>query len=167
MTAASSEDTRKQLNQIYHPLDEQTQKLAAALKNRLGMKFTRGFYNGHYHRDAAGKYRKDAYPIPVISVMGLCDIEIDFDGVTVTSKLSREQLTETNWSVFADVPFEVYGVKEYLWDFGTHRDIEEMQRRALSSPESEFFISFSLPPQAQADQVIWCAESICQNRFYY
>ena len=94
----TAKNARVGLNQFYKPLNDQMRALLPLLKDWHGMKITCGWFNGHYHKDAAGEYQKDVYPIPVISVMGLCDIEIDFDGTTVTAKLSREHLEETDWS---------------------------------------------------------------------
>ena len=167
MAAVSPKNSRENLNQLYSLLDDQMWALLPLLRDWHGMKITYGYYNGHYHKDAAGEYQKDVYPIPVISVMGLCDIEIDFDGTTVTAKLSREQLEETDWSDWAGIPFEVYGFEDYLLDFGTGQNAKEMRRRALASLEKEFFISFFLPPAAQTDQVMCCLESIYRKQFYY
>ena len=66
--------------------DEKLHELIAKLtKLHGGFKVTSGFYNGHYHKNAAGLYQADTYPIPVISVMGLCDLEIDLADVDYVS----------------------------------------------------------------------------------
>ncbi|MDE5597728.1 MAG: hypothetical protein K2J04_07840 [Lachnospiraceae bacterium] len=49
------------------------------------------WYNGHYHRNEAGEWSRESYTIPVISVNGLCDIEIQFDKVSVSTKLKRDR----------------------------------------------------------------------------
>lgn len=92
------ESTRELLNQIYRPLDEKASRLGMCLsKTHGGFKLSNGFYNGHYHKTAEGECREDKYPIPVISVLGLADIEVDVDGLTVTAKLSKKQIAGLDW----------------------------------------------------------------------
>ncbi len=158
---------REELNQLYKPLDDQMRALLSLLKEWHGEKVTYGWFNSHYHKNAAGEYQKDIYPIPVISVRGLCDIEIDFDGITVTTKLSKEQIQKTDWTAFSGVPFELYGVEDYLKDYGTERAIQALSNRVRLSSEKEFFISFSLSRHIQADQVISFIKMVRDKQFYY
>ena len=138
-------NNREELNQLYSPLDDQMRTLFSLLTGWHGRQVTHGWFNGHYHRDAAGTYQKDVYPIPVISIMGLCDIEIDMDGITITSKLSKEQLQAMDWSNLKGAPFEVYGAEDYLTDYGTEQDAQELLSRVVHSSEKEFFVSFCFP----------------------
>lgn len=49
--------TRNLFNKLYKPLDEKPYELIAKLtKLHGGFKVTSGFYNGHYHKNAAGLY---------------------------------------------------------------------------------------------------------------
>jgi len=163
------DNTRVILNQIYRPLDEKVHELISKLaKLHGGFKVTSGFYNGHYHKNNAGLYQADAYPIPVISVMGLCDIEIDFDGITVTTKLSKDQITAFDWNTFgADAHFEVYGAEDYLRDYGNERSIDEINGNVLSSVEKEFFVSFSLPMSTNGEEIMRFLRTLQKNHFYY
>ena len=89
-------------------MDERAHEYIAEMtKLHGGFKIQSGFYNGHYHRNTEGNYQPDSYPIPVISVKGLCDIEIDFDGNSITSKLSKEQIISFDWNLLGEVRFEV------------------------------------------------------------
>ena len=74
------EDMRRMLNEAYLPLHTQARALEDALTGWHGHRITHGFFNGHYHKAADGQFQMDVYPIPVISVMGLCDIEMLFRG---------------------------------------------------------------------------------------
>ena len=162
------DNTRVILNQIYRPLDEKVHELIAKLtKLHGGFKVTSGFYNGHYHKNAAGLYQADIYPIPVISVMGLCDIEIDFDCITVTTKLSKEQIAEFDWNTLGDVRFEVYGVEDYLSDYGNEQVAGQIKNNILSSDEKEFFISFSLPSGTNGEEIMRFLRTLQKNHFYY
>ncbi|MEL3911792.1 hypothetical protein [Treponema pedis] len=161
-------NTRDVLNQIYQPLNEKRIELRTKLAEAFnGLKITDGFYNGHYHRNSAGQYQADSYPIPVISIMGLCDIEIDFDGITVTTKLSKNRIESFNWNNLQDVCFEVYGAEDYLTDYGNNRTIDDIKGKVLSSIEKEFFISFSLSVDSITEKVINLLNTLQQKYFYY
>ena len=161
------EDMRRMLNEAYLPLHTQARALVDALTGWHGHRITHGFFNGHYHKAADGQFQMDVYPIPVISVMGLCDIEIDFDGITVTAKLSKAQVEAMDWARFEGAHFEVYGVEDYLLDMGTEQDMEALVRQARDCSEKEVFVSFSFPLTAAINDMIHFLEFIYSNRFYY
>lgn len=163
-----AENTRESLNQLYRPLDEKLHELIAKLsKLHGGFAVTSGFYNGHYHKNVDGLYQADAYPIPVISVMGLCDIEIDFDGITVTTKLSKDQITAFDWNTLGDACFEVYGVEDYLSDYGNEQVAGQIEDNLLSNDEKEFFVSFSLPSAIGGEEIMRFLRTLQKNHFYY
>lgn len=162
------ENIRKSLNQLYRPMDEKLNELIAKLtKLHGGFQVTSGFYNGHYHQNAAGLYQADAYPIPVISVMGLCDIEIDFDGITITTKLSKDQITAFDWNTLGDAHFEVYGVENYLRDYGNEQIAGQIKNNILSADEEEFFVSFSRPLNTGGEEIVRFLRTLQKNDFYY
>lgn len=162
------EDVRNQLNMLYRPLDHKARKLTAKLvKLHGGFRVTLGFYNGHYHKDAKGNFQEDAYPIPVISVKGLCDIEIDIDSITFTAKLQKDQLLSLAWSELNGTRFEVYGVEDYLCDYGNDQELSQINHRILSSKEAEFFVSFLFPPDQSGDDAIGFLKQLHRLGFYY
>jgi len=59
----------------------------------------------------------NVYPIPVISVQDLCDIEIDLDNVCISTKLSKQNALSFNCDKVAHLEFEVFGVEDYLADY--------------------------------------------------
>ena len=73
------------LESIYSPLEEKRKELMQLLAKQYPA-ITWGWYSGHYHRTAEGWVR-ESYPIPVITIKGLCDIELSFREMTVTAKL--------------------------------------------------------------------------------
>ncbi len=115
--------SRNDLNSLYRPLDQKAREfIANFVKLHGGFRVTSGFFNGHFHKNEAGNYQEDVYPIPVISVMGLCNIEIDFDAITFTTKLKKGQIADFDWRKLGGVPFEVYGVEDYLSDYGSSQN---------------------------------------------
>lgn len=161
-----SENTRDLLNRLYASLYRKMLAFVAAATQKES-KVTSGFYNGHYHKSPAGQYEIDEYPIPVVSLMGLCDIEIDFDGTTITAKLSKDQVLSFDWTVLRDCPFEIYGVEEYLTDYGNAQTVDQIGNNIRNSDETEFFVTFSMPKSADADAVIRFCEQLQAYGFYY
>ena len=162
------EGMREQLNRLYRPLDERAHVYIAEMtKLHGGFKIQSGFYNGHYHRNTEGNYQPDAYPIPVISVKGLCDIEIDFDGNSITSKLSKEQIISFDWNLLREVRFEVYGVNDFLRDYGDDQSTCEISKSVQNSEENEFFISIFIPVNESGESVLKLLRKIKSMGFCY
>jgi len=79
---------KQRLNEIYYPLDLKQAELDALFRGDFRLES--GWYNGHYHKNETGNWCRESYPIPVIGVKGLCDIEIPFDKISVSTKLKRD-----------------------------------------------------------------------------
>lgn len=132
------------LNDLYTPLVRKCHNLHKALSHQ-GFPVTLGFFNGHYRRTESG-YRMDVFPIPEVTVTGLCDIEIGFDGISVSSKLTREAALRYDYSKLTDYTFEAFGVVDYLNDFYLPGDsLELFFSRIQGSHESEIGFSFHFP----------------------
>lgn len=162
------ESVREQLNHLYRKLDEKAHVYISEM-TRLhgGFKIESGFYNGHYHKNAEGNYQMDSYPIPVISIKGLCDIEIDFDRISITSKLSKEQAVSFDWNTLGNTEFEVYGVDDFLQDYGDNQTVGEIGKTVQDSLEKEFFISLYLPFSEGVEDVMQLLRKLQKNMFYY
>lgn len=160
--------SRNDLNSLYRPLDQKAREfIANFVKLHGGFRVTSGFFNGHFHKNEAGNYQEDAYPIPVISVMGLCDIEIDFDAITFTTKLKKGQIADFDWRKLGGVPFEVYGVEDYLSDYGSSQNSAQIKDGVSGSKETEFFVSFSFPIETDGEQAFRFLRTLQKYGFYY
>lgn len=159
---------REELNGFYKPLCNKMNDISALLKAHFAeYTATHGFFNGHYHKSQNGEYAMDFYPIPVISVMGLCDIELDYDSVTVTTKCTKNQTLEFEHTKLYGYHFEVYGVNDYLRDYGDESNTADFKELIKNSPENEFFYSFILSPNISASGVIDLLKTIQCCKFYY
>ena len=157
---------RTLLNSYYVPLEQRRKQMQAALAAKFTI--TVGWFNGHYRRDETGEYGMDCFPIPEITVTGLCDIELHFDMVNVTTKLRREDALTCVFTPFADMTFEAYGVEDYLLDFRTERvSVEDMRRNILRSNEKEVFFSFSFDTGVTEDTLIEFVQLLNNSGFYY
>lgn len=103
------------LNKLYEPLHKYKTALIKKLTN-LNFKIEWGYYALHSFRHN-NSYVEEYYPIPVITIEGICDIGIDVNWIFIEGKLARRRAIEFNFSLLKDYNFEVYGINDYLTDF--------------------------------------------------
>ena len=153
---------RSQLNEIYKNLDVKAQELGKLLQCAYG------FYNGHYHKNTVRNYEMDYFPIPVISVKGLCDVEIDLNQISITTKLTRNKVLSYDFEKVKSYNFEVYGVENYLEDFYAVGDtISGMIEKIKESKEESVFFSFYFPFEVSANIVSEFVNFIGKEGFFY
>ena len=153
---------RNQLNEVYKKLDQKARAISKLLNSDFG------YFNGHYNKNAHGDYEMDYCPIPVISLKGVCDIEIDLNQISVTTKLSRENAISYEFEKLKSFSFEVYGVENYLDDFYAAGDtISNMKERIKSSKEKSVFFSFCFPFDVAVSVVCEFISFIEKESFFY
>ena len=153
---------RKQLNEIYKKLDDKAQDINKLLHGVLG------YYNGHYHKNTAGNYERDYFPIPVISVKGLCDVEIELNQISITTKLTRKKAISYNFEKVKSYHFEAYGVENYLDDFYFEGNtISSMIEKIKASKEENVFFSFYFPLEVSAGIVSEFVNFIGKEGYFY
>lgn len=163
---ATDEKTINLLNGIYRPLHERATALSKLLREK-GLDARLGWYNMHYRGTGGGEYAPDYFPIPVISIAGLCDVEFNIDTVNVTAKLTRKDSLEKNIDGIG-VSYEAYGVNDYLNDFRNAETTTEQMRRAIAqSDEKEVFFGFLLPHDIKADVIAEFIERLRLLGFFY
>ena len=156
-----------ELNTVYCRLEMKKAEIVHALLHKE-LKLDSGWYNGHYHRDEAGEWSRESYPIPVIGVNGLCDIEIQFDTVSVSTKLKRDTALAYSFEKFAECEFEVYGVEDYLADFyHKGQTVKEMKDNIRTCSEAEIGFSFVFPFDIDGKQIFEFVQLISQEGFFY
>ncbi len=157
----------KKLNQLYCQLSLKCAELTSGLTHR-NFSVETGWYNGHYKKDEDGQYQMAYYPIPVISVNGVCDIEIDFEEIIVTSKLKREKAIQYAFLSFSKIPFEAYGAENYLEDYYlTGMTIEQMHENISRSSEKEIGFNFIFKPEVTGNELFEFAKLLRREGFYY
>ena len=160
---------RDELNAIYRELENRMHKIVAPFTSlHKGFDFSCGYYSGHYHKNAEGKYVMDFFPIPVVTVKGLCDIEIDLDKVSVSTKLKREVAVNYSYEKLSDYKFEAYGVDGYLDDFYVKGNAyAEFVENIASSKEEEIGFSFLFSREADAEVIYKCVKFLRKEGFFY
>ena len=160
---------RDELNEIYRELENRMHRITALFSSlHKGFDFSCGYYNGHYHKNAEGKYVMDFFPIPVVTVKGLCDIEIDLDKVSISTKLRREVALNYSYEKLAAYEFEAYGVDEYLDDFYVKgNSYSELVGNIAKSNEKEIGFSFLFSEDVGAEEIYKCVKFLRNDGFFY
>lgn len=155
---------RKYLNEIYEKLDTKAKSLISFIGKDFS--YSMGYYNGHYSKNEQGEYELEYFPIPVISLNGCCDIEVEPEGVTVSSKLKRERALSMDYTKLLAYHFEAYGVLDYLSDYYVRGcTIEELICNLKSSEEKEIGYSFIF--DYDSDEKIYELVSLLQENGFY
>lgn len=157
---------RDQLNQYYRPLHLQAQELHAILTQFLDYPIQMGWFNGHYTIDDHGGLKMDYYPIPVISIMGLCDLELDQNQINLTSKLSRQQALNFDYSLLTSWPYTVYPVEDFLLTLDASNP-DRLRTAIQANPEDEFAVSICLPSDIVPEDLISFLTQLDDWGFYY
>ncbi len=133
---------REDLNCFYKVLDSKAKEICLNLKNK-DIPYSMGYFNGHYTKNETGEYEQDYFPIPVISIEGLCEIEMNWDGVSISTKLSRNDSISFHYDDLSQYEFEAYGVIDYLNDFYVKGyTIQQFIQNVEKSNELEIGFSF-------------------------
>ena len=153
---------RIELNEIYKKLDEKAREISELLH------CTFGYYNGHYHRNTSGHYDMDYFPIPVVTVKDICDIEVDLTQISITAKLTRDKALSYDFDQLGAYSFEAFGVENYLDDFYVAEDtIDTMIDKIMKSKEENIFFSFCFPYEENSDTIYNFVNFIQKEGFFY
>ena len=160
---------REDLNEIYKKLESKMHDITALLTSlHNGFDFTCGYFNGHYHKDANGKYVMDYFPIPVITVNGLCDIEIDLEKISISTKVKRETALKYEYEKLSEYVFEAYGVEGYLDDFYVEGNTyAELVNNIENSKEKEIGFSFMFSGDVGVEEVYKAVKFLRREGFVY
>ncbi|MDE7438897.1 MAG: hypothetical protein K2N23_00045 [Clostridia bacterium] len=158
---------KEQLNGFYKNLDGKAEQIKDVLVKN-GFKAEKKYYNGHYNKDASGNYVMDYYPIPVIEVEGLCDIEIVGIHINISTKTSIKNAIQLNYENLSEYYYEVYGVVDYLSDYyRSGEDIVKLYKNLEACKETEIGFGFSFVNNTTADKILSVAVVLKENGFYY
>lgn len=89
-----------------------------------------GYFNYRYYKDN-NSYDLEYYPIPVISILNICDIEIDFDQIRFVCKIKHYQA----------LSYDYYELNEYEFDL---YELDNQGSKLYKSGESTDGLSFLL-----------------------
>lgn len=155
-----------ELNAAYYRLEMKQAEIVFALSHRM-FELESGWYNGHYHKSDNGNWLRESYPIPVVGVKGFCDIEIQFDQISVSTKMKRNIALGYSFEKFAGYEFEAYGVEDYLADFyHAGQTIQKMKDNICTCEEKEIGFSFVFPFDVEGKQILEFIKLLRCEGFY-
>lgn len=162
-----SKELLDQMQEAYRHLEQKYLQMWSGLNHRI-FTLDGGWFNGHYERAEGGGWVAQAYPIPVISVKGCCDVEIGFDRITVSAKRKRADALSYSYEKVKDYEFEAYGVDNYLQDFyRPGQTIADMKEAIEKSEEKEIGFSFTLAWETNQEQIYEFVKPLRREGFYY
>lgn len=157
----------KEINSAYYHLEMKQAEINHTLFHRI-FELESGWYNGHYNKNDAGEWHRESYPIPITSVKGFCDIEIQFDKITVSTKLKKDAALTYSFEKFSEYEFEAYGVEDYLADFYHEgQTLQEMKENICACNEAEIGFSFVFPFGVEGKQIFEFVKLLRREGFYY
>ena len=157
----------KGINATYYRLEIKQAEIIHALCHRI-FELESGWYNGHYHKGEDGNWFRDSYPIPVIGIKGICDIEIQFDKISISTKLKRDMALTYSFEKFSGYEFEAYGVEDYLADFyHAGQTVQEMKDNIHACDETEIGFSFVFPFDVEGKQIFEFVKLLRREGFFY
>ena len=160
-------EKRENLNKLYYPIHTRASEILKCFQFQ-DFEPVLGWYNFHFSKDENGEYQPDYFPMPVINLKGCCDIEIGFEQITVSAKLRREKALSYSFDDVKDVPFEAYGVEDYLADYyNSDMTIEQLYENIKNSAESEIGFSFVFGYDVDKDILLDHAKLLRSKGFYY
>lgn len=155
------------LNEAYSRLEAKHNEIIRAVAHRI-VEIESGWYNGHYQKNSDGKWVRDAYPIPVITIKGLCDIEIQFDRISISAKLKRDAALAYSFDKLMEYEFEAYGVEDYISDYyHPSQTVQELKNNIKTSGETEIGFSFAFPFEVDGKLIFEFVKLLRQEGFYY
>ena len=80
---------KSELNAFYRELEHRANLVLGQWVTLRSRPAELRYYSGHYTKNSVGIYEADAFPIPVLSIKGLCDVEFHIDQIQVTTKLKK------------------------------------------------------------------------------
>ena len=157
----------KEINAAYYRLEMKQAEITHAPYHRI-FELESGWYNGHNHKGEDGNWLRESYPIPVIGVKGFCDIEIQYDRISISTKLKRDVALSYSFEKFSGYEFEAYGVEDYLTDFyHAGQTVHEMKDNIHACDEKEIGFSFAFPFDIEGKQIFEFVKLLRREGFFY
>jgi hypothetical protein len=160
---------KNELNNIYKKLETKSNELSSPFKKiHKVFDYKVAYFSGHYSKNENGSYEMDYFPIPVITIVNYCDIEIGLNGISLSTKLKRTDALNFDYQKLKDYQFEVYGVTDYLSDYYTEGNtIEDLVKNIQLSQEHEIGFSFKFDEAIQAEDLYKFVLLIRKKGFFY
>lgn len=162
-----SKESLDEINRVYYELEMNCIRIFRALFHRI-FEIEFGWYNGYYRKEDDGNRSSNFYPIPVISVRGICDIEIQFDEIIIETKLRRAAALAYSYEKLKAFSFEARGAEDPMSDYYHEgQTIQDLKKSITEGDETEILFSFSFPFNADEKEIFEFVKLLRREHFYY
>lgn len=162
-----SDNTLQDISKAYCVMQDIFTNILKALFP-MKLEINSGWFTGHLHKVKGGQWQTEPYPIPVVRVPGVCDIEIDFDGIMVCTKLGRTQALNYSFEKFKTYTFEIYSMDEHLTDFyRSDQPLYVLHESITDSKVAEVAIVFSFPLDVVPKELLELSGLLWNEGFSY
>ena len=169
------------LNEFYKVLTEKAQSLMKALMPLVDsdLLMSMSYLIKHYIRnmykrkeatpDNAAQYTEDNYPIPVIRLSDLCEVEIYTDVISVFTRLKSADVKKLDFSRLEGYTFEVYGYGGgRLIDFSDGKaTLQETQKNILNSNTEVADFYFDIPFDCDESEILTLVTLLRNESFFF
>ena len=169
------------LNEFYTALTAKAQSLMKSLMPLVDstLLMSMSYVIKHYIRnmykhkeptpDNAARYSEDNYPIPVIRLSDLCEVEIYTDVISVFTRLKYDQVKKLDFSRLAGYDFEVYGYDSgQLIDFSDgDATVQETKDNILNSSTEVADFYFDFPFDCGEDEILKLTTLLHDEGFFF
>lgn len=92
------------------------------------------------------EYNKESYPLPVVSVSGLCEIVLNEYEIDINTKISKSNLLKINFDGFKNYDFDIYPTSDYFNDlYEKGMSNKEVIEKIKKSNYKNFGLTFIVP----------------------
>jgi len=103
--------------------------------------------------------------LPVITVEGVCRVEVSVDGAGVLARMKKEDALAFDFSGVDGVDFEAYGMKSMFEDLcAVGESVDDMKTKIARSRETE--IGFTFYPGDSDEAVVRLVNMLRESAFY-
>ncbi|NLB62013.1 MAG: hypothetical protein GX802_06335 [Clostridiales bacterium] len=156
------------LNMVYEPIIKKKDELYNALIE-VGYNIKWGYYT-HHMISRHHEMLTELYPIPVLSIINVCDVGIDIEHIFIEGKLARSDAKKFDFSQFDEYDFDIYSVedctKDYYSTSAGRLSAQSVKDTVLNCDEKEVIVSLYLPCDAQATEVEKLVKIMRKAGFY-
>ena len=176
-----NDDFRAELNLFYRALTDKAQSLMKALMPLvdadllMSMSYVIKHYirNMYKHReptpDNAASYSEDNYPIPVIRLSDLCEVEIYTDVISVFTRMKCADAENFDISCLEGYTFEAYGYDDRnLIDFSDGgATLQEIKNNILNCNTEITDFYFDFPFDADEKEIHTLIDLLHKSGFFF
>lgn len=124
--------------------------------------------SGCSYRDDDEKRHLYDFPLPVVTVKGVCEMEISFDKIHICAKRTREDVLNYSFTKFSEYEFYAFGAddmdREFYRKGGT---IEQMKKEVRACKEREVMFAFVIPYDIPSQELYEFAKLLRREGFYW